>query len=171
MVAVYGNNCPSYGAIMRWKRNFQSGQMFPTDEPRPGRSLWTYGKVIVKKVECLILEERPKTWAWNGSMSNPLLQKRQRCKRQQERSCSQSWSRFSKGTNHFGTYYSNLLDKLLGALKNKHRSMLSRGILLLTDNAQEHMLQLTKQGHVALWSCSIRLKSPDLAPNDFLLFP
>ena len=61
MGTVYGNVCPSYVTIMRWKRNFQSGQISLTDGPRPGRSSWTDGEVTVKKEECLILEDRRAT--------------------------------------------------------------------------------------------------------------
>ena len=32
-----------------------------TNEPRPGRPLWTGDEVTVKKVECLILEDRQVT--------------------------------------------------------------------------------------------------------------
>ena len=52
MVAIYGNDFPSYDNIMRWKRNFQSGQMSLTEEPRPGRPPW------MNDEECLIMEDR-----------------------------------------------------------------------------------------------------------------
>ncbi|KAJ7344634.1 hypothetical protein JRQ81_000584 [Phrynocephalus forsythii] len=37
MKAVYGHESPSYYTVVRWKRNFQSGHMPLTDEPRAGR--------------------------------------------------------------------------------------------------------------------------------------
>ena len=56
-LAVYGNDCLFYGTIVRWKRNFQSGQMPLTEEPGPGKPSLTDDEVTVKKVECLILED------------------------------------------------------------------------------------------------------------------
>ncbi|KAJ7326728.1 hypothetical protein JRQ81_016487, partial [Phrynocephalus forsythii] len=37
MKAVYGDESPSYDMVVRWKRNFQSGHISLTDEPRAGR--------------------------------------------------------------------------------------------------------------------------------------
>ena len=50
--------------------------------------------------------------------------------------------------------------------------MLSRIIRLLADNAADHSSQvaLTKQGHVALGSCSIRLILPISQQDNFFLF-
>ena len=33
MRLVYGEECPSYATVVRWKRNFQTGHMSLTDEP------------------------------------------------------------------------------------------------------------------------------------------
>ena len=40
-----------------------------------------------------------------------------------------------------GTYYSTLLNKLRDALKIKHHGMLTKGVLLLVDNAPAHLSQ------------------------------
>jgi histone-lysine N-methyltransferase SETMAR len=58
MKAVYADECPSYDTVVRWKRNFQTGHMSLTDEPRSGRPSLTDDVATVKKVEDLILEDR-----------------------------------------------------------------------------------------------------------------
>ena len=58
MKSVYGEECPSYATVVRWKRNFQTGHMSLTDEPRSGRPLVTDELATVKKVEDLILADR-----------------------------------------------------------------------------------------------------------------
>ncbi|XP_076066155.1 protein GVQW3-like [Oratosquilla oratoria] len=58
MNAVYRDDCPSYGTVVRMKRNFQTGHMSLTDEPRTGRPSLTDSAATVKKVEKLILEDR-----------------------------------------------------------------------------------------------------------------
>ena len=59
MKAVYGGDCPSYDTVVRWKRNFQTGHMSLTDEPRTGRpSLTDTSAATVKTVEDLLLEDR-----------------------------------------------------------------------------------------------------------------
>ena len=58
MKAVYGDDCPSYDTVVRWKRNFQTGHMSLTDEPRTGRPSLTDGAATVNKVEDLIREDR-----------------------------------------------------------------------------------------------------------------
>ena len=57
MLALYGNDWPSYDTTMRWEMYFESGHMSLTDEARPGRSLCMDDEVTVKKVESLILED------------------------------------------------------------------------------------------------------------------
>ncbi|KAJ7332515.1 hypothetical protein JRQ81_014695 [Phrynocephalus forsythii] len=47
--------------VVRWKRNFQSGHMSLTDEPRAGRSSIKDDLVMVKKVEAVILDGRRPT--------------------------------------------------------------------------------------------------------------
>ena len=58
MKSVYGEECPSYATVVRWKRNFQTGHMSLTDEPRSGRPSVTDEVATVKKVEDLILADR-----------------------------------------------------------------------------------------------------------------
>ena len=57
-----------------------------------------------------------------------------------------SWCHFhrlpSKGQFITGTYYSNLLDKLRVAVKNKRLAIVSRGICLLADNVPAHTSQV-----------------------------
>ncbi|KAJ7316423.1 hypothetical protein JRQ81_002585 [Phrynocephalus forsythii] len=61
MKAVYGNESPSYDTFVRWKRNFQSGHMSLTDEPRAGRPSIKDDLAMVKKVEAVILDIRRST--------------------------------------------------------------------------------------------------------------
>ncbi|XP_076059485.1 protein GVQW3-like [Oratosquilla oratoria] len=56
--AAYGDDCLLYDTVVRWKRDFQTGHMSLTDEPRPGRPSPTDSADTVKKVEDLILEDR-----------------------------------------------------------------------------------------------------------------
>ncbi|XP_076059369.1 histone-lysine N-methyltransferase SETMAR-like [Oratosquilla oratoria] len=58
MKAVYGDDCLSYDSVVRWKRNFQTGHMSLTDEPRTGQPSLTDSVATVKKEEDLILEDR-----------------------------------------------------------------------------------------------------------------
>ena len=78
-----------------------------------------------------------------------------------------------KGQTIIGTDYSNLLDKLRVALKYKCRSILSRGICLLADNAPAHSSQVAVDKARA---CGFEILqhppySPNLAPSDFFLLP
>ena len=61
MKAVYEDESPSYGTVVRWKRNFQSGHMSLTDEPRAGRPSIKDDLAMVKKVEAVILDDRRST--------------------------------------------------------------------------------------------------------------
>ena len=55
------------------------------------------------------------------------------------------------GRNISGTYYSNPLEKLRVALKNKRRGMLSRGIRLLADSAPAHSSQVAVDKSKSMW--------------------
>lgn len=78
-----------------------------------------------------------------------------------------------KGRTITGQYYSEILQKLHDAIKEKRRGKLPRGVLLLDDNAPVHRagvvldalrdLQWTRLNHPPY--------SPDLAPSDFRVFP
>ena len=72
-----------------------------------------------------------------------------------------------------GTHYSNLLDKLQVALKNKHCGILSRGIRLIAATSPAHPSQVAVDKARA---CGFGIfqhppYSPDLALSDFFLFP
>ena len=68
--------------------------------------------------------------------------------------------------------YKETLDKLQKAIKNKRPGMLSRGVILLHDNARPHVANtvkdaLAQKGWEVLPHPSY---SPDLSPCDFHLF-
>ena len=72
-----------------------------------------------------------------------------------------------------GVYYSNLLDRLRTAIREKRRGKLSKGVLLQQDNARVHtckvaMDALERNGYEFIPNLAY---SPDLAPSDFFLFP
>lgn len=72
-----------------------------------------------------------------------------------------------------GAYYSNLMSQLREAIKTKRRGMLTRGVLLLHDNAPIHksviaQTEIKRCGYVEL---NHPPYSPDIAPSDFFLFP
>ena len=78
-----------------------------------------------------------------------------------------------KGQTITGEYYASLLRQLRIKIKSKRRGKLSKGVLLLQDNAPVH------NAHVATTTardCGYEILphppySPDLAPSDFYLFP
>lgn len=78
-----------------------------------------------------------------------------------------------KGVSITGEYYTSILERLKETIKQKRRGKLTKGVLLLHDNAPVY------KSHVAL---AALLKvgfdilnhppySPDLAPSDYYLFP
>ncbi|XP_045457302.1 histone-lysine N-methyltransferase SETMAR-like [Melitaea cinxia] len=78
-----------------------------------------------------------------------------------------------KGVSITGEYYASILERLKEAIKEKRRGKLTKGVLLLHENAPVH------KSHVAL---AALLKvgfdilnhsphSPDLVPSDYYLFP
>ncbi|KAJ4430408.1 hypothetical protein ANN_22624 [Periplaneta americana] len=78
-----------------------------------------------------------------------------------------------KGQTITGAYYRNLLTRLREAIKTKRRGKLSKGILLLNDNAPTHSAENTVT-HAASLGYKILPHSPyfpDMAPSDFFLFP
>lgn len=77
------------------------------------------------------------------------------------------------GQTYNGQYHSILLGNLREKIKQKRRGNLSKGILLLQDNAPAHTSQI---GVNAASECGFEILphppySPDLAPSDFFLFP
>lgn len=78
-----------------------------------------------------------------------------------------------KGGTITGHYYVNILRQLREAIKEKRRGKLTRGVLLMHDNAPVHT---THVGKAAARECGFETithppYSPDLAPSDFFLFP
>lgn len=72
-----------------------------------------------------------------------------------------------------GHYYADLLHQLRTALLEKRRGKVTRGVLLLQDNAPAHKSRVAMTAAVG---CGYDMLphppySPDLAPSDFHLFP
>lgn len=70
------------------------------------------------------------------------------------------------------TYYADLIRKLRASVKEKRRGKLSRGVLMLHDNAPVHKAHLVQ---AAIQECGFQEishppYSPDLAPSNFYLF-
>lgn len=79
----------------------------------------------------------------------------------------------AKGETITGNYYARLLKTLRDKIKEKRRGKLSKGILLLHDNASAHTSQIAI---ATAQDCGFEILphppySPDLAPSDFYLFP
>jgi histone-lysine N-methyltransferase SETMAR len=77
-----------------------------------------------------------------------------------------------RGTTMTGQYYAALLGRLREAVKKERRGKLSRGVLLLHDNAPPHTSHFSTS---AIYECGFEILqhppySPDLAPSDFHLF-
>lgn len=78
-----------------------------------------------------------------------------------------------KGTTITGAYYADVLRSVREAIKEKRRGLLSKGVLLLHDNAPVHKSRVAM---AALTECGFEELdhppySPDLAPSDYFLFP
>ncbi len=78
----------------------------------------------------------------------------------------------SQGTTITGQYYTEELAWLKECIRQKRRSKLSRGVLLLHNNAP---VQKARAAQAALCKCEFEEfnhphYSPDLAPSDFFLF-
>lgn len=75
----------------------------------------------------------------------------------------------SQGCSINGQYFANLLDQLKEVIKNKHRGKLTKGKLLLHDNAPSH----TSNVMAAKWRTLVfqlvnhLSYSPDLAPSQY----
>ena len=72
-----------------------------------------------------------------------------------------------------GAYYTNLLNQLRTAIREKHRGKLSKAILLQQDNARVHTCKIEmdaveRNGYELTRQPAY---SPDLAPSDYFLFP
>lgn len=78
-----------------------------------------------------------------------------------------------KSVNITGAYYANILRQLRESIKEKRRGKLTRGVLLLHDNAPVHSARVAK---AAAHESGFEIMnhppySPDLAPSDYFLFP
>ena len=72
-----------------------------------------------------------------------------------------------------GTFYAEELRRLRQEIMKKRRGKLTRGVLLLHDNASVHTSQVSMADAT---KCSFEVRSnplysPDLAPSDFHQFP
>ena len=79
----------------------------------------------------------------------------------------------SKGPNYQSEYCSLLLVQLKGILKEKRRGKVTKGVLLLHDNATAHRALETqkKMAYLDFQSRDHPPSSPDLTPSDYHLFP
>jgi histone-lysine N-methyltransferase SETMAR len=77
-----------------------------------------------------------------------------------------------RNTTVTGEYYASLLHRLRDAIKEKRRGKLSRGVLLLHDNAPVHTSIVAKAAieQVGFKELDHPPYSPDLAPSDYYLF-
>ncbi|GFS84174.1 mariner Mos1 transposase [Trichonephila clavipes] len=77
-----------------------------------------------------------------------------------------------QGTTFNSGVYCTILRKLRRALQNKRRGMLSKGVLLLHDNARPHTSRTTQKLIKSIgWTVLDHAPYiPDLAPRDFHLF-
>ena len=80
----------------------------------------------------------------------------------------------NKGETINADYHAQLLVELREAIKQKRRGMISRGILLLQDNAPAHTAHTAHTSTSAAEACGIELLphppySPDLAPSDLYM--
>lgn len=78
-----------------------------------------------------------------------------------------------KGKRVTGEYYADILCQLRESVKKNRRGLLTKGVLLLHDNAPAHK---SKLGVAALAECEFEILnhppySPDLAPSDYFLLP
>jgi histone-lysine N-methyltransferase SETMAR len=78
-----------------------------------------------------------------------------------------------KGKTVSGEYYALLLGQLRDRLKEIRRGKVTKGVLLLQDNAPAHNSNIAK---LAVADCGYELLphppySPDMAPSDYYLFP
>ncbi|XP_063386186.1 histone-lysine N-methyltransferase SETMAR-like [Cydia fagiglandana] len=77
-----------------------------------------------------------------------------------------------KRTTMNAEYYSNLLRQLRDAIKEKRRGKLSKGTLMLHDNAPVHTARTTQlvMKELGFGTIDHPPYSPDLAPCDYFLF-
>ena len=78
-----------------------------------------------------------------------------------------------QGSTINSAYYAGKLRRLSQKIARKRRGKLTRGVLLLQDNAPAHTSQVAM---TAATGCGLEIRphppySPDIAPSDFYLFP
>ena len=56
MLAVYKDDCPSYGVVKHWCKEFKCGRLSVHDETRSGRPSTSKCPDIVQQIEKLIME-------------------------------------------------------------------------------------------------------------------
>lgn len=78
-----------------------------------------------------------------------------------------------KGVSITGEYYASILEQLKEAIREKRRGKLTKGVLLLHDNAPVHKsrVALAALHKVGFDIIDHPPYSPDLAPSDYYLFP
>ena len=78
-----------------------------------------------------------------------------------------------KGVSITGQYYASILERLKESIKEKRRGKLTKGVLLLHDNAPVHKsrVALAALHNVGFDILDHPPYSPDLAPSDYYLFP
>ena len=79
----------------------------------------------------------------------------------------------SKGATITGEYYAGILHQLREEIKKKRRGKLTKGVLVLHDNAPVHKAKIAT---AAVATCGFQEivhppYNPDLAPSDYYLFP
>ncbi|XP_076059463.1 histone-lysine N-methyltransferase SETMAR-like [Oratosquilla oratoria] len=182
---VYGDDCPSYDTVTRWKRNFQTGHMSLTDEPRTGQPPITDSAVTVRKVENLILEDRQRQTRRDLSMQMlTILEQDEENFFGRLVTMDEIWTYMydpePKEMNYFAkdqiitnAYYCTLLNKLRDALKKKRSGILTKGVRLLVDSASAHSSQaaLVEARRFGYEILPHPPYSPGLGPNGLFLFP
>ncbi|CAF4935522.1 unnamed protein product [Pieris macdunnoughi] len=170
METVYGEQCPSKSMIYKWHGLFKHGRESIEDDPRSGRPVEATTSDIVEKVEKIVLEDtrlkKKQLSALVGVSDTTIL-------RILHDHLGDNTDYKEKGRTITGEYYATILEKLKDAIKEKRRGKLTKGVLLLQDNAPVHkskvaMAALHTHGFESLVHPPY---SPDLAPSDFYLFP
>lgn len=139
---------------------------------------------LVTEDECWLFQFDPEmkrtSMEWRG-VDSPPPKKSQKLKSVHKVLLTVFWDRegiiqtdyLREGNMINGNYYADQLRNLRENIKAKRRGLLSRGVLLLQDNARPHTCRIAM---AAVEECKFELVqhppySPDLAPSDYHLFP
>jgi hypothetical protein len=155
---VYEEHAMSDSMVRRWVRHFNERLENVRDDPRSADRLW------IMKIWCVEWKRRLKRTDDSPFRHFPCI--------------------FHKFQGHFFTklflknfifgncvhegVYCDTFEKLLRAIQNKRRGMLSRDAVMLHDNARPHTL--SPQREMSLRQFDHRFYSPDSAPSDFHVF-